>query len=108
VYKVAFERVDDSYHVRHAEILGDEEYVPGVFDVRVVDFLIRNLLLGESVPFPMPPDVKEKAPGDFQYAMTGTGYPEETLPKESPPRVESETRRLSRVARIRRWFARGK
>ncbi|HZR34637.1 MAG TPA: hypothetical protein VFA75_04630 [Nevskia sp.] len=43
---------------------------------QMLDFLICNLMLGQSKPFPRPPGLNEAAPGVFQHHIAGTGYPE--------------------------------
>lgn len=45
------------------------------YDALLIDFLISNLLLGKSKPFPVPPEMFESFPDVFQFHMTGTGYP---------------------------------
>jgi hypothetical protein len=42
----------------------------------MLDFLISNLLLGQSKPFPRPPGLQEPKPGVFQHHISGTAYPE--------------------------------
>ncbi len=44
------------------------------FQTQLLDFLLSNLLLGESKPFPMPLTLQEPAPGVFQHHISGTGY----------------------------------
>lgn len=41
----------------------------------LLDFLISNLLLGESKPFPVPSDIKESLRALYQHSISGTGYP---------------------------------
>jgi len=43
---------------------------------QMLEFLIGNLMLGQSRPFPRPPGLKEPAPGVFQHHIAGTAYPE--------------------------------
>ena len=54
------------------------------YQAHLIDFLLSNLLLGESKPFPMPPDVQEPRPGVIQHHISGTGYPQSPAgPKKS-------------------------
>jgi hypothetical protein len=49
------------------------------YQAELLDFLIGNLLLGKTKPFPMPPAVVEPAHGVVQHAVSGTRY-RQTLP----------------------------
>ncbi|MBS1839926.1 MAG: hypothetical protein JSS69_09910 [Acidobacteria bacterium] len=50
-----------------------------VYEAKLLDFLVSNLLLGGCKPFPMPPGAEERtAPGVIQHAVSGTGYPQES------------------------------
>ena len=54
------------------------------YEVRVIDFLISNLLLGLAKPFPMPPGLTEPMHGVYQHHIAGTYYPQSpTKPKEA-------------------------
>ena len=46
------------------------------YQAQLVDFLLSNLLLGQQKPFPVPPGLKEPAPGVFQHSFSGSGYRE--------------------------------
>jgi hypothetical protein len=46
------------------------------YQARLLDFLVANLLLGESLPFPRPSNLQEPMPGIFQHNISGTGFPE--------------------------------
>jgi hypothetical protein len=63
------------------EVLWSKDQAAGTnagpnYQAQLVDFLLSNLLLGQQKPFPLPPDLKEPAPGVFQHSFSGTGYPE--------------------------------
>ncbi|MBI4760169.1 MAG: hypothetical protein ACOYYF_13050 [Chloroflexota bacterium] len=46
------------------------------YDQRLLNFLIDNLLLGQSTPFPMPSNLPGSLPkGAFQHTVSRTGYP---------------------------------
>ena len=50
---------------------GDSAYA-----ARVLDFLISNLLLRQSKPFPMPALLEEPVRGLFQHVVAGTAFPQ--------------------------------
>jgi hypothetical protein len=47
-----------------------------VYQAKLLDFIVSNLLLGQKKPFPVPAGVSQKVPGLYQHAMVGRGYPE--------------------------------
>jgi hypothetical protein len=49
------------------------------YQVQLLDFLVANLLLGQSRPFPLPPGLQERVPGVFQHHIAVTGFPESRL-----------------------------
>ena len=83
IYKVEFAREGGGHVVRHAIANRDPvEYTQrdNAYDARLLDFLIRNLLLGAGVPFPMPKGLPGDAPrGLYQHHVAGTGYPEKPV-----------------------------
>jgi len=52
------------------------------YQVRLLDFLLSTLLLGQPKAFPMPTDLKEPRKGVFQHIVAGTGYPQSPTPKK--------------------------
>jgi hypothetical protein len=63
------------------------------YDERLLNFLIDNLLLGKSTPFPMPSNLPSDLPkGVVQHSVSGTGYPEQ--------QVEGKTTLKAKVRRI--------
>ena len=46
------------------------------YQVQLLDFLVANLLLGQSKSFPLPSGLREPMPGVFQHHASGTGFPE--------------------------------
>lgn len=63
--------------------VADEDVGGPDYYARLLDFLISNLLLGESKPFPMPQDFEEPYPGQLQHHVAGTRFPETPL-KRAP------------------------
>jgi len=48
------------------------------YEAKLLDFLVSNLLLGGTVPFPLPPGANEQThPGVLQHVVSGTGYSQE-------------------------------
>ncbi|MGD8456353.1 MAG: hypothetical protein PVF83_08220 [Anaerolineales bacterium] len=71
--------------------ISDNEY-----DVKLLSFLIDNLLLGKRTPFPLPEDLPEDVPeGLYQHSVSGTGYP------ETRPQVKKNW-----AAKIKRFLSR--
>ena len=50
----------------------------------LLDFLLSNLLLGQSKPFPVPPGLREPMPGVLQHIVSGTGYPQSSAKPKKP------------------------
>ncbi|WJH39279.1 hypothetical protein N7E02_20800 [Aliirhizobium terrae] len=77
VYRVNFEESDGGARVRDAfcsrDVLQNRE---ANYQAKMLDFLVSNLLLKKSKPFPLPENVSEPAPGVFQHHVAGTGYPQ--------------------------------
>lgn len=46
------------------------------YAAQLLGFLVGNLVLGESRPFPLPSNLREPLPGVFQHHISGTGFPE--------------------------------
>jgi hypothetical protein len=55
------------------------------YQVQLLDFLVANLLLGQSKSFPLPSGVREPMPGLFQHHVSGPGFPE-SRPKSKKSR----------------------
>jgi hypothetical protein len=47
------------------------------YQATLLDFLISNLLLGKSKPFPIPKGYSEPVNGLLQHHIAGTGYPQQ-------------------------------
>ena len=81
VYRVRFESTDGGMRVVLAEVIDARDRYSrssDEFEARLLDFLIRRLLLGEPVPFPIE-DANPSPPGAFQHHIAGTGGPEERV-----------------------------
>lgn len=76
IYQVDFAQEDFHYYVSRAIVNRDPaQYLEtdNAYDCLLLNFLIRNLLLGQDVPFPMPPKSPEELPkGVFQLHISGT------------------------------------
>lgn len=77
VYQVTLREVADGYSVESA-VCSDEilERSDNEYQAKLLDFLIGNLLLGETKAFPRPAEINEQMPGVFQHVISGTGYSE--------------------------------
>ena len=54
------------------------------YQAKLIDFLISNLLLKKSKPFPHPTGIKEPTHGVFQHHVSGTGYREISVKPKKP------------------------
>jgi hypothetical protein len=86
VYRLALKEVKGGAEVTEAlwskELANRFKDSPHMeYQAHLLDFLISNLLLGQSKPFPMPPGVDEPSPGLIQHHVSGTGYPQSKLKK---------------------------
>jgi hypothetical protein len=67
------------------------------YQARLLDFLIANLLLGQSKQFPVPPGLTEPMPGVFQHHVSGTGYPQSSTHPAEVQSAKKATRRWWRI-----------
>ena len=79
VYRLTLKSVSTGAEV--TEVLWSKDLAdssgPGPdYEVRLLDFLISNLLLGLAKPFPMPPGLTEPKHGVYQHHISGTYYPQ--------------------------------
>jgi hypothetical protein len=88
IYKVIVSRTSSGYEVSaaHSAIsLIQDPAQDSLYQSELLDFLVSNLLLGESKSFPVPPNAKAGfPPGVFQHAISGTGYSEVTHKRKKP------------------------
>lgn len=84
VYKVKIQKIGEGYKVGIAYmsvgLVNDDK----AYQANLLNFLVSNLLLGKSVPFPNDNTFKEKIPGIVQHGFSGTGYPEIIVGKRKP------------------------
>ena len=77
IYEVHF---DDKRTIHEVWVNRDSEQykeTDNEYDKRLLNFLIDNLLLGQSTPFPVPSTSPVDLPkGVLQHHVSGTGYPE--------------------------------
>jgi hypothetical protein len=79
IYQLTFQDKDDGYTAVETLANIDKNQSPVLdaeYHIQLLDFLISNLLLGESKPFPLPKQINIGPPGAFQHHIAGTGYPE--------------------------------
>ena len=86
VYRVDFQPSGDQFEAVQAFIATEgQQYQQSAYsyEAALLDFLIRGLLLQQSVEFPLPPGLPTSAPtGLYQHHIAGTGFPERTLAGE--------------------------
>ena len=75
VYRVRIERHEEGFQVTDAVCARDAVQREPEDEAKLLEFLIANLLLGESRPFPLPAGLPNAKAGIYQHAVSGTGYP---------------------------------
>ena len=58
------------------ELAGSADDGDKAYQAQLLDFLLSNLLLGQSKPFPRPAGTSDPTPGLLQHHLAGTGHPE--------------------------------
>lgn len=88
VYRLTVIQAPNGYEVTQALSCINFTAEPGedsIYQAKLIDFLVSNLLLGESKPFPLPPGVAEQPhSGVLQHAISGTGYSEQSNGPKKP------------------------
>jgi len=84
IYQLQLKKGEMGYSVSEAYVNRDKEQgrsTDDEYDASLLSFLIDNLLLGKSTPFPLPGKLPKKIPkGMYQHSIAGTAYPEITTP----------------------------
>lgn len=77
VYRVTFEQHGEGATVIAAEYEGEHREKSNlVYQAKLLEFLIGNLLLGRKLPFPLPDNAEASGNGILQHHFSGTGFPE--------------------------------
>jgi hypothetical protein len=89
VYRLSLNSVPGGAEVREAlwsqELADTSTPTQGAeYQVRLLDFLLSNLLLGQSKPFPVPFGLQEPKHGVLQHIVSGTGYPQSSAKPKKP------------------------
>jgi hypothetical protein len=87
VYRVTLKTVSDGAEVTEAlwsKDLAVKSKADSDYQVRLLDFLVSNLLLGQAKPFPTPAGLTEPVHGLFQHHVSGTGYPQTPTESKKP------------------------
>src|SRR5687768_8368671 len=88
VYRADFKPAGDRVEVVRATVSQDCEHYrrrTPEHEAALLDFLIRGLLLHQSIEFPISPGISSSAPpGLYQHHIAGTGFPECTLKEHQP------------------------
>ncbi len=83
VYRLALRKTPDGAEIDEAlwsKVLAEAPDPDPGYQVQLIDFLLSNLLLGESKPFPLPQAILEPVPGVIQHHIAGTGFPQVMAP----------------------------
>jgi len=83
VYRLALRKTPDGAEIDEAlwsKVLAEAPDPDPGYQVQLIDFLLSNLLLGESKPFPLPQAILEPAPGVIQHHIAGTSFPQVMAP----------------------------
>jgi len=87
VYRIALENKQDGALVTEAlwaKAFATADNADPAYQSKLLDFLVSNLLLAQSKPFPRPEGIKEPMPGMFQHHAAGTGYREVAVKAKKP------------------------
>jgi len=76
-YRVALTASGDGAAVDEALCVAEAVQETGAeYQAKLLDFLISNLVLGKSKPFPVPAGARKPETVLLQHAVAGTGYPQ--------------------------------
>ena len=78
VYRLKLSRTVEGVQASEAltnKNLPENSNLDRLYQAPLLDFLISNLLLGESKPFPIPSDIEDSLRGGYQHAVSGTAFP---------------------------------
>ncbi|NNE56468.1 MAG: hypothetical protein HKN36_00010 [Hellea sp.] len=70
---------DGSGFVKWAKGCKDVNVINKRYEAEILAFLVSNLILDGDVPFPRHKSLEESRPGEFQFELAGTDYPEEII-----------------------------
>jgi hypothetical protein len=72
------------------------------YEGALVAFLLRGMMLRQSVSFPVPPAGAPGPKGLFQHSVSGTGFPEQPYGGRRPSRIRAALARVWRRITTRR------
>jgi hypothetical protein len=84
IYVVDFSHESDGVRVRRARV--SAVAAQGIYDAKLLRYLLRGLVLGQAIPFPIPTGGRS-ADGLIQHIMVGRGGPEERVASRAPLRA---------------------
>jgi hypothetical protein len=88
IYRLEFRKTESGVKVVSAIVNKETAKQDGTeYSAALVDFLLRNILLGLAKPFPKPVGIVDDPAGLFQHHISGTGYAERAFqnPENSKP-----------------------
>ena len=83
VFRLRIVEVDSEFKVIQAHLNSELESPDFAYQTELLDFLIQNLLLKRTGPFPMPIGAHSAPSGLFQHHVSGTEYPERQAKKRA-------------------------
>jgi hypothetical protein len=93
VYRLTLRNVPNGFEVTEAlwsKDIADTTKPDFDYQVKLLDFLVSNLLLGQAKPFPVSPGLMDPMHGVFQHHISGTGYPESPTADPKLPTVSKK------------------
>jgi hypothetical protein len=88
IYRLEMDADATSTRVKDARVVDDPELYrrqSDEYEVNLISFLIRRMLLHENVPFPVPEAMRDQAPGAYQHHVVGLGAPESIAAERRDP-----------------------
>lgn len=85
IYKIVFESKNNEYVIKETYVNRDPNQYNASddqYDISLINFLINNLLLGKSIPFPMPSYIKKQDKSLYHHVVAGIGYKKEKINKK--------------------------
>jgi hypothetical protein len=88
VYRLELEEQPTGARVKDAGVVNDPGFYrrrSDEYEIQLVSFLVRRLLLEQNVPFPVPEAIRDQPPGAYQHNIVGLAAPESIVPDRSDP-----------------------
>jgi hypothetical protein len=89
IFRVKLEDAGAGARVAEAAVLDDASTYRRQsveYEASLLSFLVRRILLGRDVPFPVPEGLQEKAPGAYQHSVVGMAVPQVSVTGAKQPK----------------------